>query len=108
MDQQRSPRTVLPAALGLVSRALRRRARAAGPERAAVVVPDVVAQACAALLEAKERGASLDELLTLAHGLHEAELAHARRTAAAGGEVPQALRDELLLRDRPTWVQSSD
>lgn len=82
------------------------RARAGRRHRAQVVVPDAVAQACAALLEAKEQGAPLEELLALARELHEAELGLARKTAARGGAVPQALGDELLLRDRPATVPS--
>lgn len=86
-------------------------------QRAPVVVPDAVAlpraaldpivqaraealeQARSVLLGARDRGADLEELLVLARALHEAELALAGATVAAGGLVPQSLRDELALRD---------
>lgn len=40
----------------------------------------------------------LAELLPLAKVLHEARLEHAAALLAAGGEVPEGLRDELELR----------
>lgn len=115
---------LVAAVLELVPRA-RQRVRCARRQRKAVVVPDsaanspatpdpavqaraaAVAQARAELLGAKEQRAPLEELLALARVLHECELDLARATASAGGHVPQALRDELLLRDRPTSVPSS-
>ncbi len=102
------------AALGLLRLARADRHR----PHAAVVVPDDVvahlatpdprvqvrAEAAAgardALLAARERGAPLADLLVLARAVHEAELDLARATLAAGGLVPQAVRDELALRDR--------
>ena len=104
---------------------LRRQASVVLRPRSRVVVPDAVAatpptpdpavQARAAivervraqLLEAKQSGAGLDELLPVARALHEAELDLARATVSAGGHVPQSLRDELLLRDRRTTVPST-
>lgn len=90
--------------------------------RSPVVLPDPVEQAAAAalpseqlraveqaradLLAARQRGASMDELVELARAKHEAELELARASAVAGGVVRQDLRDELALRDRPTWVRS--
>ena len=78
------------------------------PDSAEPVSPDPAVQARDAavelarqlLLDARERGASTDELLGLARALHEATLEQARALAAAGGHVPQALRDEIALRDR--------
>lgn len=78
------------------------------PERsvAQAVAPDpvvqareaVVERARALVLEARQRGEGLDVLLALSEALHEANLDLARATVAAGGMVPQALRDELALR----------
>jgi len=79
----------------------------AAPDPAVQARAAVVAQARIGLLAAKEDGATLEELLALARALHEAELDLARATETAGGHVPQAVRDELHLRDRPTSVPSS-
>lgn len=80
------------------------------PERSAATsgVPDPAVQARAALvdaareavLEARGRGAEMDELLALAEDLHEATLDLARATLSAGGYVEATLRHELALRDR--------
>jgi hypothetical protein len=66
-----------------------------------------VEQARRLLLAARDRGAGMEELLELARTLHEATLDQARASAAAGGHVPQALRDELALRvDDPSSVRA--
>lgn len=80
------------------------------PDRSAATthVPDPAVQARAAavelareaVLDARQRGADLDELLVLAAQLHEATLDLARATLSAGGWVDPALRDELELRGR--------
>ena len=80
------------------------------PDRSAATsgVPDPAVQARAvavdlareALLEARQRGASVDELLALAQAVHEVTLDLARATLSAGGWVEPALRHELALRDR--------
>ena len=97
----------------------RHRAREVRRQRAQVVLPVAAApeldprapgaadQARAQLLAARGRGAPTEELLELARALHEARLELARVTAAAGGDVPQELRDELVLRDRPQSVPSA-
>lgn len=79
----------------------------ATPDPAVQARNDVVTEARGALLAARDRGAPLDELLALAAALREAELDLARATASCGGHVAQALRDELLLRDRRAPVESS-
>jgi hypothetical protein len=53
-----------------------------------------------ALLDARQRGAALEDLLALAAQLHEATLELARARTSAGGWVEPALRDELALRDQ--------
>jgi hypothetical protein len=73
----------------------------AAPDPAVQSREGAVEQARLLLIAARHRGAPLEELLVLAQALHEASLEHARATAAAGGHVPQALRDELALRERP-------
>jgi hypothetical protein len=80
------------------------------PDRSAATtsVPDPAVQARAtdvelarqALLDARQRGAALEDLLAFAAQLHEATLDLARATLSAGGWVDPALRDELALRDR--------
>lgn len=106
-----------PILVGSALEALQRvRRRVARRLRAEVVVPDAVAlvpmtpdpavqarqaaadQARAALLAAQQRDAAAEELLALAEAQHEAALDLARATAAAGGYVPQELRDELAVR----------
>lgn len=103
---------------GLLALLARLRAYRARRARGVVVVPDpvpepddaldpavrsraeAVAQARAALLDAKDRDEPLEALLALARALHDAELALAAAHLATGGHVPQAVRDELALRDR--------
>lgn len=101
---------LLPLLLPRPEPARRAPAQAVLPERSAATthVPDpavqarevVVELAREAVLEARLRGASLDELVVLAQALHEATLDLARATLSAGGWVEPALRHELALRDR--------
>ena len=78
-----------------------RSAAAAGTPDPAVQARAVVVDAArAALLDARQRGAALPELLALAEALHEADLDLARATLSAGGWVDPELRHELALRDR--------
>lgn len=95
----------------------RRQVAATRRTRAEVVVPDTAptrtapdpavqareqarTRARERLLAAKELGAPVDELLALARELHEADLDLARALTSAGGHVPQALRDELAVREQ--------
>jgi hypothetical protein len=98
---------LLPLGLAWVRRARRPRAAVVVPEQPGAVPDGVVQsretaveQARRLLLAGREREAPLEELLPLARALHEATLELAAATAAAGGHVPQALRDELALRER--------
>ena len=75
-------------------------AAASTPDPAVQARAVVVDAARAALLEARQRGAALPELLALADALHEADLDLARATFSAGGWVDPDLRHELALRDR--------
>lgn len=75
-------------------------AQAAAPDPAVQAREAVVDRARALLLEARQRGEGLDVLLALSEALHEANLDLARATLTAGGIVPQALRDELALREQ--------
>jgi hypothetical protein len=52
-------------------------------------------------------GGDLEELLAMSARLHEAALDLARATLASGGDVPQALRDEIALQDRGDRVGTS-
>jgi hypothetical protein len=64
----------------------------------------MVAQARERLVIAGGAGADLEELLVLSAALHDAALELARATLAAGGDVPQELRDEIALQDRAEQV----
>lgn len=83
------------------------------PDRIAPATPDPAVQARdaaveqlrGAVLAAREDGAPMEQLLVLVRALHEAELDRARAVLTAGGQVPQALRDELELRVRPEPVR---
>ena len=86
-----------PAAVVLPDRSA---AAASSPDPAVQARAVVVDAARAALLEARQRGAELPELLALADALHEADLDLARATLSAGGWVDPDLRHELALRDR--------
>lgn len=59
-----------------------------------------------ALVDARQRGAEMPELLELAEALHEAELDLGRATLAAGGWVEPELRHELALRDRSATLSA--
>jgi hypothetical protein len=63
-----------------------------------------VARARERLVAAGGAGAELEELLVLSAALHDAALELARATLAAGGDVPQELRDEIALQDRAEQV----
>ena len=86
------------------------------PERSAATtsVPDPAVQARAvavdaareAVLEARQRGADMEELVALAEALHEATLDLARATQSAGGYVEPALRHELALRERAAAAEA--
>lgn len=75
-------------------------AQTAAPDPAVQAREAVVERARALVLEARQRGEGLDVLLALSEALHEANLDLARATVSAGGMVPQALRDELALREQ--------
>lgn len=72
----------------------------------ALTAPELtVARARDRLLAARAAGGDLGELLELSTALHDAALELARVTLASGGDVPQALRDEIVLLDRAERVQ---
>lgn len=96
-SRRRVPVAPPPAVVVLPDRSA---AAASTPDPAVQARAVVVDDARAALLEARQRGADLAELLELADALHEADLDLARATLSAGGWVDPDLRHELALRAR--------
>lgn len=104
VSRQEAPRATATQAVVLPERSV---AGSAVPDAAVQARVALVEQARANLLQARRRGAGMDELLALAEAQHEAEVDLARATLTAGGWVAPAMRDELALRDRAKQVEES-
>lgn len=102
VSRQAPARPTTPPVVVLPERSV---AGSAVPDPAVQARQELVGKARWTLLDARRRGASMEELLSLTDALHEAELDLARATLTAGGWVAPALRDELALRDRSAVVE---